>query len=94
MKNREYSRLAHWGFILAKPNEDPTKRTSGLWCLTTKGIDFTNKRISVPAYYYMFDRKIVGWASNQVNVEEALGTLFDYQDVMERRALNGEGEGK
>lgn len=81
----EYGKLAHWELIELKPNDDdPSKRTSGLWRPTLKGIDFVNEVQTVPKYIYLYNNLLHKVSKEQTTIREALGDKFDYEELMER----------
>jgi len=80
--NREYPRLEDWGLIRQMPNEDPTKKTSGIWSVTASGLAFARREKTVSKFYFMFDRKIAGWSKDEISIDDALGKKFDYRDVI------------
>lgn len=77
-----FSIAQNWGFIAGKENEDETKRVSGHWTLTARGIDFVLNRIRVPRTVFVVVGKRVGFSEDEINITEALGTKFDYRELM------------
>ncbi|MDO8451954.1 MAG: hypothetical protein Q7S76_03735 [bacterium] len=82
LAGREYSKLQKWGLVEPKPNVDPTKRTSGIWRITEKGILFVNNEISVPSFHRSYNNTVLEWSNNQVSIVGALGEKFDYRQLM------------
>jgi hypothetical protein len=87
MSNRrggnDYSKLAHWKLIEQKANtDDPTKRTSGEWRPTPKGIEFAHQRISVPNAVFLYDGICQGFSDKSTDIVAALGKEFNYQELM------------
>ena len=84
--------LEHWGLIEAKPNRtDPAKRCSGIWRPRAEGVRFVKGEVRVPAKVHLYNNAIMGWSKETVNIEEALGEPFDYQEMMnEDRTANSE----
>lgn len=81
-KGGSFAKLAHWGFIEQADNEDATKKTSGMWRPTRKGVDFVSCRIQVPSHVHLLLNTVVGWSDRQVYVYEMLSARFDYQKLM------------
>lgn len=79
-----FAKLAHWGLIESKTNDDTAKRMSGLWCLTQLGKDFVERRARVPQRVYLYNKECKGASKNTVDVIQALGTKFDYSELMGR----------
>ena len=83
----ELAKLAHWGLVEAqdKDEDDTSKRTSGLWRPTLTGVDFAYDRIEMPTYAYLYDNRCMELSEETCVVRDALGTRFDYGELMSRR---------
>jgi hypothetical protein len=82
-EGRNFSEAKHWHLIEAMPNDDPTKHTSGIWRLTEEGKQFVRGEITVPAKKYVFNDKVYRTSTKEINIEQALGKKFNYQELME-----------
>jgi len=83
----DFAKLRHWGFVEGRPNDDdPTKRTTGQWRPRQKAVDWVNGRIRVPEAYYVYNKEIDAWSSEQISVGEALAKRFNYSELMGRAA--------
>lgn len=82
LKSGEIGKLQHWGLIIPKPNDDPKKRTSGIWGPAPNGVLFADNKIRVPAYVYLISNVVQGWSEETTDVIEALGEDFDYAELM------------
>jgi hypothetical protein len=80
----EFARLERYGLIAEETNDDPTKRTSGMWRPTQLGIDFACGMVSVPRSCYMFNGSIYGFGDKKVFIYEVMKDKFDYSRLMER----------
>lgn len=80
----DFAKLEHWRLIESKLNEDETKRCSGLWRPTEKGVAFVEKRITVPAKVHLYNNVIHGWSEEHITIIDALGEKFDYGELMNR----------
>ena len=80
----DFAKMEHWGLIISCPNEDSTKRMSGFWRPTKRGIDFVYRRIQVPVRIHLYHNQVVGWSPEMTTVVEALGKKFDYAELMRR----------
>jgi len=79
----ELARLIHWGFIEPVYTPDTSKRCSGLWLPTKLGIDFAMGRTTANAAYFVFiNNTVTGVDRTQVTAQEALGTKFNYEELM------------
>lgn len=77
-----FAKLAHWGLVDSKINDDTKKRTSGMWCITDAGKEFVIGLTSIPERAYLFNGKCYAMSNNKVNIREALRNKFDYEDLM------------
>ena len=83
LKSNEHGKLVHWGLIKQKPNlDDLTKKTSGIWMPTERGILFAEGRIEVPSHVLLFDNTFHGFSEEQTTIREALGNRFNYEELM------------
>ena len=78
----DFSKLLYWGLITQKPNEDETKRTSGYWKITDKGAAFVDGRIVVEKYALVYNQKVWGFSDDTASIQDALGTKFNYNELM------------
>jgi hypothetical protein len=85
LNSAETGKLAHWGLAENKPNEDdPSKKHTGFWRITRRGRRFVQGRIRIPSHVYLYDNERWGMTTEtKVNIEDALGEPFDYQELME-----------
>jgi len=82
LTSRVYSKLKWWGLIESKPNkDDPTKKESGIWRLTKKGMAFVNNEIEVPRKIFRFKRQFHNFSKEQTNIIKALGDKFNYEEI-------------
>ena len=79
----EFAQLKRWNLIEEAINEDTSKRTSGTWAITPKGIKFVKRQIEVPSHLYTFDSKTVGVVDETVDIKTALGRKFNYAEMMQ-----------
>ena len=80
----EFAKLAHWGLIEEMPKDplDTTKRTSGMWRPTPKGVQFAQNNLWVPKRVHLYNNEVQGWDTEMVNVIGALGIQFNYDDLI------------
>lgn len=80
----DFSKFKYFGLIKEMPKDykDLKKRTSGFWGITSKGIDFVERRITIPARVQLYNTKVVGFDEQQVDIVEVLGEKFNYQELM------------
>ena len=82
LASRSFSKLAHWGLVTDQVNDDAAKRTSGMWAITEKGVQFARKQIEVSRYAYLYNSECKALSPDTVGVREALGNKFNYEELM------------
>ena len=84
LRTKELPTTAHWGLVEKAPNTDKTKRTSGIWRPTEKGVQFARGEITVLSHVHLYNNVAydVGH-TQQVSISEALGDKFDYEELMQ-----------
>lgn len=84
IRNRDYAKLEVWNLIEQKPNDDRTKRTSGIWKLTDRGRDFALRRIQVASHAFLRSpgNILEGWEDTSTDVVASLGRHFNYTELM------------
>lgn len=78
----DYSYLAVWGLTVTKTNLDSTKKGSGLWKPTQKGIDFAGGRVSVPSHAFIYNNEVLEWSDTLVYLRDVFDRHFDYAELM------------
>ena len=78
----DYAYLHHWDLIEEKPNEDSSKKNSGIWRPTERGIHFVHREIKVPTHVYLYNNTVQGFTEEQIGIVGALGEKFDYEELM------------
>lgn len=81
---RDYNFLRHWGLADTRVNNDPEKKSSGMWRPTQLGRDFLSGRAFVPAYVHVYNNIVVETDKNMVGPQEALGKRFSFSELMGR----------
>lgn len=86
VRGGDYAKLVHWALVEHKRNEkDATRKDSGLWRPTQRGVDFVFRRCSVPSHVYLYDNRRLNWDDNtirQVTVVDCLDKKFNYEELM------------
>ena len=82
--SRDYCILEYFG--LAEPREkdpeDTDRRTSGYWRLTDKGREFVLNHINVLSHVLIFNNRYFRAVGKDINIIQALGNKFNYQELM------------
>lgn len=79
----DFAKLLYWDLIATMSSKDTSKRSSGMWCITQKGVDFVLGKITVPKNALLYDGKLIGLVGKPLNIKDALGKKFHYQDLMD-----------
>lgn len=82
-KAGNFPKLRWWGLIERPANDDPDKRSSGMWRITEKGRAFVKGRITVPKKALLYNQKCWGFEGDQVSIKDSLGEFFSYRDLMD-----------
>ncbi len=78
----DFSKLRYYKLIEEEKNEDPAKKTSGNWKITEMGIKFVHKQVAAPMYLLIYNTKLQGIDGDLIQIDEALGKKFHYQELM------------
>jgi len=78
----QYSSLAYWGLIEKRSNENKSKRTSGFWKPTEKGVNFSKGLLTVPSHVFLYNNKATKFTEELTDINTALGKKFNYEELM------------
>lgn len=82
----EFAQARRWGFSEEAPKEkDKDTRTSGMWTLTSYGIDFLNLKVQAPLYAVMqWGSRHVGFSGEPIDARKAVEhrNKFSYSELM------------
>lgn len=80
----DFPKAFYWGLIQEMPNDDPGKRTSGYWKLTSLGVEFILGKVGIPKYVRVYNGHLLHppFHGKTVYISDCLGTKFDYQELM------------
>ena len=78
----DFSKLKYWGMIEEKENFDKTKKASGYWRITEKGIQFAKGKLYVPKCVNIFNTNLLGFSDDLTTIQESLGQEFNYNELM------------
>ncbi len=81
-KGRDYPYIKVWGLAITAENDDTRKRSSGLWKPTERGVAFVNGTVRLHRYAMMYDNKLCGYSKDTIHIWDALGSRFDYDEMM------------
>ncbi len=88
----DFPKLEHWGLIVPQSHEkgEEGKRTSGLWRITEQGELFVAGHTTLPKYVFLYNADKRGQSVDEfIDIRDALGTRFDYNDLMAPARAHG-----
>ena len=79
----EFARLELWGLVKEAEERREDGGRVGWWRITDKGIAFLRNEIRVPKYAKIYDGRLLDLDyTTMVSITDALGTKFNYRDLM------------
>lgn len=82
--NREESKLRFWGLVEETAELRDDGGRSGWWRVTPHGVGFIRGAVSVPKYANIYNGRLLKLDyTDYVNIWDALGSKFNYQELME-----------
>lgn len=85
-KSREEGKLRYWGLIQEKPGKRPDSGRTGWWRVTDLGSQFVRRVATVQRYALVYDGQCLGLVGANVNIIDALGDPFTYDELMGTQA--------
>ena len=76
------SLLPFWGLIETRPNDDPHKRSSGVWRPTKRGHDFAEGRAEVQRVAVVYNNTLERLEGDMIGIRQALGKKFVHDELM------------
>lgn len=80
--NREEPKFRYWGLMEEEPSLRPDGGRAGWWRVTPRGVAWLKREISVPKYALIYDGDLLGFEGEHVYITDAIGTKFNYADLM------------
>lgn len=80
--NREEPKLRWWGLVEEEPTLRPDGGRAGWWRVTERGVMFVRCQITVPKYAREYDGRCLRLLGDPITIRDALGTKFNYDDLM------------
>ena len=79
----DFAKLRFWSFIeqMEADANDPTKRTSGVWRITSRGMNFALQHSTASKNVQIYNNKAIDFSSERIGISEALGKKFDYSEL-------------
>lgn len=82
--SHELAQASWWGLIEEEKRQRPDGGRTGWWMLTYLGWQFVLGRATIEKYAHVYDGRVLRFSGDRVDIRAALGTKFDYQDLMSR----------
>jgi hypothetical protein len=81
----DWAKMKHWSLIVSslEVRKDGSDR-AGRWRITERGCQFVERQIAVPAYYLSDKNRVVGWADQQVYIDQIASKRFNYAELMRK----------
>jgi hypothetical protein len=76
------SYLIHWGLIEKTEQANLAQAPSGSYRPTDKGLRFFHNNEFVPTHVHLLNNEVVGWSDKHANIKTALGSKFNYEELM------------
>lgn len=80
----DWAKLKLWGLIEERPGErkDGNPRV-GYWRLTERGRQFVDRKVKVASHVYIYNGEpLQRVVEEQITIDDALGTDFNYAEIM------------
>lgn len=84
-RSREEGKLAYWGLVEESPDPREDGGRAGWWRLTAAGRAFVQQQKAIPEYARVYNGRVLGFDGAMVSIVDALGTKFNYDDLMAGR---------
>lgn len=81
-KQADETKARYWGLIEEKPEKRDDGGRVGWWRLTIRGRRWVDGVIKVPKYAQIYNKECLELHGNPVSIRDALGTKFNYDDLM------------
>lgn len=82
-RSREEGKLAYWALVEEERMRRPDGGRAGYWRVTELGELFIRGKVSMPKYARVYNGRVLSLLpAEQVTIKDALGTKFDYHELM------------
>lgn len=85
-QSNDAAQLRHWGLLDAQADrvkrsnmavDSPDHPMVGVWCLTSRGLAFTQGRLAVPRFAVLYNQKCLGLVGESITIREVRGFRFE-----------------
>lgn len=85
-KRRAYTgdsaKLRYWGLMVENDARREDGGRAGWWQVTERGRAWVLRQLLIPKYARVYDGRCLGHEGEHVSILDALGTRFDYHELM------------
>lgn len=78
----DFPKLRFWGLLERQERINGDRKTSGYFRLTDAGIQFVERRITVPMFMYLYNDKAVGSSDIRTTIDRCFKEKFSYHELM------------
>lgn len=78
----EFARLSLWGLVEEATEKREDGGRAGYWRVTDLGALFIKNQAGVAQYALVYNGKLQGFQGMPVTIKDALGTKFNYEELM------------
>jgi hypothetical protein len=82
LRSNQLPTLRWWDLVERLESNDPKLKHSGMWRATGKGVDFVEKKITVPHKVFTYKGEVEAFGEKHVLITDCFEDVFDYQAVM------------
>lgn len=79
----DFTKAKYWSLIEEFSDPANTGKSSGLWALTSVGVEFVRNEIGVAEWALVYDDKVLRYEGNPITISEAVKNKFNYEELME-----------
>ena len=84
-RSSDECKLVYWGLIEEERVRRPDGGRAGWWRVTEDGARYVHGQLLLPKYALIYNGDCLGLEGERVGILSALGTKFDYDDLMAGR---------
>lgn len=81
----DFAKLRYWGLIEESFNHDGSKKNSGYWKITQRGIRFITGQRNITKYIHIYNDVVRGHSEEEVSIYQALGNKFNYEELINQK---------
>lgn len=82
----DFAKLRYWNLVVEQPTLRPDGGRAGWWLITAAGAVWVGGSGTVPLYAHIYDGRLLRLSGPDVTIRDALGTRFDYAELMGRES--------